>query len=74
MPLVLKWQGYRELRVLCKLYSRDLLYSEYSSGSKCNRVLNVGVTYGSEQNAPLEIFDSVLNMLLVLKWQGYREL
>ena len=24
MPVVLKWQGYRELRVLCKLYSRDL--------------------------------------------------
>ena len=23
MPIVLKWQGYKELRILCKLYSRD---------------------------------------------------
>ena len=33
----------------------------------------VRVTYGSEQNAPLYIFDNLLNMPLVLKWQGYRE-
>ena len=32
----------------------------------------VGVTYGSEQNASLEIFDSALNMPLVLKRQGYK--
>ena len=31
MPLVLKWQGYRDLRVLCKLYSKDSRYSEYAS-------------------------------------------
>ena len=31
------------------------------------------VTQGSEQNAPLYLFDSVLNMPLVLKWNAYRE-
>ena len=36
-------------------------------GSKYARV-----TQGSEQNAPLKISDRVLNMPLVLKWQGYR--
>ena len=41
MPVFLKWQGYRELRVLCKLYSRDLPNSEYYSGSKYSRVLNM---------------------------------
>ena len=41
MSLVLKWQRYRELRALRKLYSRDLLYSEHSSGSKYSRVLNM---------------------------------
>ena len=31
LPLVLKWQGYRELWVLRKMYSRDPQYSEYAS-------------------------------------------
>ena len=31
------------------------------------------VTQSSEQNAPLQIFDRVLNMPQVLKWQGYRK-
>ena len=30
MPLVLKRQGYRSLRVVCKLYSKDSRYSEYA--------------------------------------------
>ena len=41
MPLVFKWQGYRELEVLCKLYSRDSRYSEYSSSSQYTKILNV---------------------------------
>ena len=41
MPLVLKWQGYRELWVLRKLYSRDLWYPEYASGSQYNKIFNV---------------------------------
>ena len=41
MSLVLKWQGYRELWVLCKLCSRDSRYSEYVSGSQCTKILNV---------------------------------
>ena len=40
-PLVLKCQGYRELRFLCKLYSRDSRYSEYASGSQDTKILNV---------------------------------
>ena len=32
MPLVLKWQGYIELRVLRKLYPRDSWYSKSVSG------------------------------------------
>ena len=32
------------------------------------------ITQDSEQNALLQIFDRVLNMPLVLKLQGYREL
>ena len=31
------------------------------------------VAQNSEQNAPLEIFDRVVNMPLVLKWQGCRK-
>ena len=30
-------------------------------------------TQSSEQNVPLKIFDRVLNMTLVLKWQSYRK-
>ena len=47
MSLVLKWQDYRKLWVLCKLYSRDSWYSEYATGSQidqdfeCIRNLNV---------------------------------
>ena len=50
MSVVLKWQCYREFRVLCKLYardsrcklySRDSRYSEYASGSQCIKILNV---------------------------------
>ena len=33
----------------------------------------VRIAQGSEQNAPLQIFDRVLNIPLVLKWQEYRE-
>ena len=40
MPLVLKWQGYRELWVLRKQYSRDLQDPEYASGSQYNKILN----------------------------------
>ena len=40
-PLFLKCQGYRELRFLCKLYSRDSRYSEYASGSQYTKTFNV---------------------------------
>ena len=40
-PLVPKWQGCRELWVRCKLYSRDLRYSEYASGSQFSKILHV---------------------------------
>ena len=60
--------------------------SEYTKVSKYARVLNilgfwiwrvskyVRITHGPGQNAPLSIFDGVLNMPLVLKRQGYRSL
>ena len=41
MSLILKWQGYREFQVLCKLYSRDPRYSECDSGSQYTKTLNV---------------------------------
>ena len=41
MPAVLKWQGYRELRVLCKLYSRGSRCKLYSDGKKTNAILNM---------------------------------
>ena len=42
--------------------------SKYSSGFEYDRF-----TQGSEQNALLQIFDKVVNIPLVPKWQGYRE-
>ena len=41
MPLVFKWHGYRELWLLCKLYSRDSRYSECTTGSQYTKILNV---------------------------------
>ena len=41
MSLVLKWQGYRDLRVLCKLYPKDSWYSEYASSSQYAKILYV---------------------------------
>ena len=39
----------------------------------CHGFKYARVTQAFEQNTPLEIFDRVLNMHLVLKWQGYRK-
>ena len=41
MPLVLKWLGDRDLRILCKLYSKDSRYSEYASGSQNAKIFYV---------------------------------
>ena len=41
MPLILKWQGYRELRVLLKLYSENSRYSEFAASSQYTKILNV---------------------------------
>ena len=42
MPLVLKWQEIlRKQKILCELYSRDLWYSEYASGSQYTKILHV---------------------------------
>ena len=34
-------EGYRDLRLLCKLYFRDSQYSEYASGSQYTKKWNV---------------------------------
>ena len=41
MHAVLKWQGYRELRVLCKLYSRDSRCKLYADGIETTGILNM---------------------------------
>ena len=54
MSLVLKWQGYRDLRVLCKLYPKDSWYSEYASSSQYAKILYVsGILYATVSQGTL---------------------
>ena len=61
--LLKKWLHHR-----CLTGFQMFLWFWTCHGSKYSRV-----TQSSEQNAPLKISDRVLNITLVLKWQGYRK-